>query len=197
MKNPLDERGKDLIFRNARSYNRWADEKVPDDTLREIIELMKWGPTSANSWPLRVVFVKSDAAKGRLKPHIDDFNVEKVMTAPVVAILAYDTKFYDRIPEFFPHNPGAREWFVDDGKTGFENAFRNSTLQAAYFMIAARALGLDCGPMSGFSQDGVNKEFFPDGRYRSNFICGLGVGTTELLFERLPRPAFETVAEIL
>jgi len=197
MKQPLDGRAKDLIFREARSYNRWADEDISDQTLKEIIDLMKWGPTSANCWPLRVVFVKSDEAKARLKPHLGEGNVVKVMTAPVVAILAYDTKFFDRVPEFFPHNPGAREWFIDDENNHFETAFRNSSLQGAYFMIAARALGLDCGPMSGFNQDGVNGEFFPDGQYRSNFICGLGVGTNELLFERSPRPAFETVAEIL
>ena len=197
MKQPLDGRGQDLIFRQARSHNRWAADEVSDDTLKAIMDLMKWGATSANCWPLRVVFVKSAEAKERLKPHVGEFNVVKVLTAPVVAILAYDTKFYDRIPEFFPHNPEAREWFSDDPELAAETAFRNSTLQGAYFMIAARALGLDCGPMSGFDNEGVNGEFFPDGQIKSNFICGIGVGTDELLFDRSPRPAFETVAEIL
>ncbi len=197
MKQPLDGRAKDLIFREARSYSSWADENVPDEALKEIVNLMKWGPTSANCWPMRLVFVKSTEAKARLKPHIDEFNVEKALTAPAVAIIAYDTKFYDRIPEFFPHNPEAREWFANDHDLAFETAFRNSSLQGAYFMIAARALGLDCGPMSGFDQTGVNKEFFPDGRFRANFICALGVGTNELLFPRSPRPVFETVAEII
>lgn len=197
MKKPLDDRAKDLIFREARSYNRWAEREVPDETLKEIVELMKWGPTSANCWPMRLVFVKSAEVKERLKPHLDEGNVEKVMTSPVVVIIAYDTKFYDRMAELFPHNLEAREWFVNDEATGFETAFRNSTLQGAYLMIAARALGLDCGPMSGFDQAGVNKEFFPDGQHRSNFLCALGVGTNELLFQRSPRPAFETVAEII
>ena len=197
MKKPLDNRAKDLIFREARSHSRWANEDVSDQTLKEIVELMKWGATSANCWPMRLVFVKSAEAKARLKPHIDEFNVEKVLTAPVVAIIAYDRKFFDRIPEFFPHNPEAREWFANDQDLAFETAFRNSTLQGAYLMIATRALGLDCGPMSGFDQAGVNKEFFPDGQYRANFICALGVGTNELLFPRSPRPAFETVAEII
>lgn len=197
MKKPLDDAGLDLIFRKARSYNRWSDEPVSDDTLKAVVDLMKWGATSANCWPMRLVFIKSEAAKARLKPHVDEFNHEKVLTAPAVAIIAYDTKFYDRIPELFPHDPGARDWFVDDWKNNFEAAFRNSSLQGAYLMIAARALGLDCGPMSGFSNEGVDQEFFPDGLFKSNFICGLGVGTTEELFGRSPRPDFDTVAEIL
>lgn len=197
MKKPLDDVGLDLIFRNARSYNRWSGEEVSDETLQGIVDLMKWGPTSANCWPMRVVFVKSEEAKARLKPHIDEFNVEKVLGAAAVAIIGWDTKFYDRIPEFFPHNPEAREWFANDEDVAFTTAFRNGTLQGAYFMIAARALGLDCGPMSGFSNEGVDQEFFPDGQFKSNFICGLGVGSNELLFDRSPRPAFDTVAKIL
>lgn len=197
MKKPLDDAGLDLIFREARSYNRWSDEEVSDETLKAVVNLMKWGATSANCWPMRLVFIKSAEAKARLKPHLDEFNEIKVLTAPAVAIIAFDTKFYDRIPEFFPHNPGARDWFAHDEDVAFTTAFRNSTLQGAYLMIAARALGLDCGPMSGFNNDGVDQEFFPDGQYRSNFICALGVGTTEELFDRSPRPAFDTVAEIL
>ena len=197
MKTPLNESALDQIFREARSHNRWSSEEVSDETLKAVVDLMKWGATSANCWPMRLVFVKSDAAKTRLKPSIGEFNVEKVLTAPAVAIIAYDTKFYDRIPEFFPHNPGAREWFAPDEKLAAETAFRNGTLQGAYLMIAARALGLDCGPMSGFENDGVDAEFFADGQFKSNFICGLGVGTTELLFDRSPRPEFDTIAEIL
>lgn len=197
MKKPVSEAAMDQIFRDARSYNRWRDEDVPDQTLRDLIELMKWGATSGNCWPLRVVFVKSEEAKERLKPHLDDYNVVKVMSAPVIAILAFDTEFYERIPELFPHNPGAREWFVNDKDNNYENAFRNSTLQAAYLMLAARMLGLDCGPMSGFSQEGVNEEFFPDGQYRSNFLCCLGAGSTDQLFGRLPRPSFDSVAQII
>ncbi len=197
MKQPLDEKGQDLIFKEARSYNRWSDEKVSEGTLRAVVDLMKWGATSANCWPMRIVFIRSDAARARLKPHLIEGNVEKVMQAPVTAIIAYDTKFYDRIPEFFPHNPGARDWFAHDEEVAFTTAFRNGTLQGAYLMIAARALGLDCGPMSGFSNEGVDDEFFPDGQFKSNFICALGVGTTEELFPRSPRPAFDTIAEIL
>jgi len=197
MKKPLDDFGMDLIFRKARSYNRWTDEVVADATLHALMDLMKWGPTSANCWPLRVVFVKSDEAKARLEPHVGEFNRVKVMSAPAVAILAWDTKFYDRIPEFFPHNPGAREWFSDDPEGAHTTAFRNSSLQGAYFMIAARALGLDCGPMSGFNNDTLDQEFFPDGQFKSNFICAIGVGSTDQLFGRSPRPAFDTVAKIL
>lgn len=197
MKKPLGEEGLDLIFREARSYNRWTDAPVSDETLQEIMELMKWGPTSANCWPLRVVFAKSKAAKKRLERHVIESNVVKVLTAPVVAILAYDTLFFDRVPELFPHNPGAREWFVNDKDTGYETAFRNSSLQGAYFIIAARALGLDCGPMSGFNNKTLDKEFFPDGQYKSNFLCCLGVGSDDQLFGRSPRPAFDTVAKIL
>lgn len=197
MKQPLSEDAKDLIFREARSYNRWSDEDVPDEMLKELHELMKWGPTSANCWPMRIIYLKSNAAKERIKPHLIEGNITKVMTAPVIAVIAYDLKFYDRIPELFPHNPGAREWFSDDEQVAFATAFRNGTLQGAYLMIAARALGLDCGPMSGFDNEGVDKEFFPDSQYKSNFICALGVGTTEELFPRNPRPSFDSVCEIL
>jgi nitroreductase len=197
MKKPADDYALDLIFRNARSYNRWEKKEVSDETLEAIVDLMKWGPTSANCWPLRVVFIKSNEAKKRLEPHVGEFNRVKVLTASAVAILAWDTKFYDRIPEFFPHNPGAREWFSDDPEGAHTTAFRNSSLQGAYFMIAARALGLDCGPMSGFDNESLDKDFFPDGQFKSNFICSLGVGSSEELFGRSPRPAFDTVAKIL
>lgn len=197
MKPTVNEHALNQIFREARSYSRWADEPVPDQVLQELYELMKWGPTSANCFPIRILFLKSKAAKERIKAHLMEANVVKVMTSPVTAILAFDTKFYDLIPELFPHEPEAREWFSGDPEGAFETAFRNSSLQGAYFLIAARSLGLDCGPMSGFDQDGVNKEFFPDGRFKSNFICAIGVGTTERLFPRSPRPEFSRVVKIL
>ncbi|HXV73516.1 MAG TPA: malonic semialdehyde reductase [Sphingomonadales bacterium] len=197
MRPPVNDHALDQLFRKARSYNRWAEADVPAQTLYELYELMKFGPTSANCSPLRIVFVKSPAAKARLKPHLIASNVVKVMTAPVTAILAYDTLFYDLIPELFPHNPEARSWFSEDPKGAEENAFRNSSLQGAYFILAARALGLDCGPMSGFDQAGVNQEFFPGGRLKSNFICALGQGTNELLFPRSPRLPFERACQIL
>lgn len=197
MKKPLSGDASDLIFREARSYNRWSETDVSDETLEKLHELMKWGATSANCWPMRVVYLKSDVAKQRIKPHLIEANIIKVLTAPVVAIIAYDTKFYDRIPELFPHNPEAREWFSNDEEVAFITAFRNGTLQGAYLMIAARALGLDCGPMSGFDNDAVDKEFFPDGQYKSNFICALGTGTVEELFPRSPRPSFDSVCEII
>jgi len=196
MRPTVNDRALDQLFRGARSYNRWAETEVPAQTLFELYELMKFGPTSANCSPLRVVFVKSPAAKARLKPHLIESNVTKVMTAPVTAILAYDTLFYDLIPELFPHNPAARGWFSEDPGGAAETAFRNSSLQGAYFIMAARALGLDCGPMSGFDQQGVNREFFPDGRFQANFLCALGIGTAELLFPRSPRLPFERACQV-
>jgi 3-hydroxypropanoate dehydrogenase len=197
MRPTVNDRALDQLFRTARSYNRWADTPVPAQTLFELYELMKFGPTSANCCPLRIVFLKSPAAKARLKPHLLESNVVKVMTSPVTAILAYDTRFYDLIPELFPHDPSARGWFSEDPAGAAETAFRNSSLQGAYFILAARALGLDCGPMSGFNPEGVNKEFFPEGRFKSNFICALGVGTNERLFPRSPRLPFERACQIL
>lgn len=187
----------DQIFREARSYNRWQDKPVSQVTLQAVYDLLKWGPTSANCSPARFVFLTVDDAKERLKPHLIESNVVKVMTAPAVAIIAYDTKFYDKIPQLFPHNPEAREWFAGDADKAQETAFRNSTLQGAYLIIAARALGLDCGPMSGFDNAGVDKEFFPDGQVKSNFLCCLGYGSTEQLFDRSPRLAFDEACDIL
>jgi 3-hydroxypropanoate dehydrogenase len=187
----------DQLFRKARTHNAWQDREVPESMLRTLYEMMKWGPTSANCSPLRILFLTTSGAKARLRPHLIGTNVEKTMTAPVTAILAFDTLFYERLPELFPHNPGARDWFAGEEKTGNETAFRNSTLQGAYFIIAARAIGLDCGPMSGFDKDGVDREFFPDGRLRSNFLCNLGYGDPAALFPRSPRLAFDDACEIL
>ena len=193
----LSDNALDTIFRQARSYNRWQDRPVPDALIHQLYDLLKWGPTSANCCPSRFTFIKSEAAKSRLVPHLLEANVIKVQTAPVVVIIGSDPKFYDRIPELFPHNPEAREWFSGDQDLAAETAFRNGTLQGAYLIIAARALGLDCGPMSGFDQAGVNGEFFPDGSVVSNFLCGLGYGSEEELFPRLPRLSFDAACQIL
>ncbi len=187
----------DQIFRTARSYNGWQDKPVEQDLLLQIYDLLKFGPTSGNGCPARFVFLTSPEGKERLKPCLGEFNVEKVMTAPAVAIIAYDLEFYEKIPELFPHNPEAREWFADDAPLAEETAFRNGSLQGAYMMIAARALGLDCGPMSGFDKAAVDKEFFDGTQWRSNFICGLGYGEPESIFERNPRLKFEDAAQIL
>ncbi len=194
--NPIDQRALDQIFLQARSFNGWQDKPVSDECLRQIVDLMKMGPTSANCQPIRIIFLKSKEAKERLKPHLMEGNVHKAMTAPVVAILGHDLEFYERLPRYFPHTD-ARSWFVGNQPLIEETAFRNGTLQAAYLIIAARALGLDAGPMSGFDQDGVNKEFFEGTSIRVNFICALGYGDPASLFPRSPRPEFEEIAEII
>ncbi|RME69154.1 MAG: malonic semialdehyde reductase [Alphaproteobacteria bacterium] len=197
MKPILSDQDLDTIFRSARSYNCWSDTAVSDVTIQAIYDLLRWGPTSANCSPARFFFVKSQAAKERLKPALMSGNVEKVMTAPVTAIIAYDTTFYDRIPELFPHAPEAREWFAGDPALAEETAFRNSTLQGAYLIIAARALGLDCGPMSGFDKAKVDATFFAGTPLKSNFLCAIGEGTTQRLFPRHPRLAFDDACKIL
>ena len=185
----------DQIFLTARTRNGWQDNPVPEALLREIYDIAKMGPTTANSQPLRIVFVTSPAAKEKLKPALSEGNRDKTMKAPVVAIFAYDLRFYENMAKVLPHNPGSRAWF--EGKPDVEwTAFRNASLQAAYFMIAARAKGLDCGPMSGFDNGVVNAAFFPDGRYKSNFICSLGHGTDEGLFARSPRLSFDEACQV-
>ncbi|MFQ5348387.1 MAG: malonic semialdehyde reductase [Rhodothalassiaceae bacterium] len=193
----LSDAALDTLFRQARSYNRWRDEPVSDVTLEALYELLKWGPTSANCQPGRFLFLKSRQAKERLRPHLMEGNVEKAMTAPVVTIIAYDTRFHERLAELFPHRPEARDWFARDPRVAEETAFRNSTLQGAYLIMAARALGLDCGPMSGFDNAGVDREFFPEGDVKSNFLCALGYGSEELLFPRGPRLGFAEACRIL
>jgi len=192
----LSDSALDAIFREARTYNAWQDKPVSDTLLRAIWDLARMGPTSANCSPARVVFVTGKTAKERLRPHLMEGNVDKTMAAPATAIIAYDTEFHERLPELFPHTD-ARSWFV--GKPEFieETAFRNGTLQGAYLIIAARALGLDCGPMSGFSQAGVNAEFFPEGRWKANFLCNLGYGDPSSLHPRSPRLEFDEACEIL
>lgn len=193
----LDQKALDLIFLKARTRNGWHDKPVPESLLRKIYDAAILGPTSANCLPLRIVFVSSPAAKKKLHPALSEGNQAKVMQAPVTAIFAYDLQFYDHLPRTFPHAPDARSWFAGNDAVIQETAFRNGTLQAAYFMIAARAHGLDCGPMSGFDQSKVNAEFFPDGRYKSNFICSLGYGTEENLFPRSPRLSFEETCKVV
>ena len=192
----LDDAALDAMFRTARTQNRWLDQPVSDEQLQALYDLMRWGPTSANSFPVRIVFVTSPAAKERLKPLVLAGNQQKVMTAPVTAILGYDTQFYDWLPRLFPH-ADARSWFLDKPEFAEATAFRNSSLQGAYFIIAARALGLDTGPMSGFDNEAVDGEFFPGGRVKSNFLCALGHGDPAGVFERLPRPAFGEVCSIV
>lgn len=195
----LDDRALDLLFRHARSQNGWLPEPVPDETLRKLWDLVKWGPTSANCLPMRVLFLRSSAAKERLEPHLVSSNVEKAMTAPVVAVIGFDTAFYEHLPRLFPHNQAARSWFAGEEKEALarSTAFRNGSLQGGYFIVAARALGLDCGPMSGFDADGVDREFWAGTDVKTNFLCGLGYGDPAKLFGRHPRFAFEEVCRVL
>ncbi len=186
----------DQLFRNARTANAWQNKPVEAALLEKIHDVMKFGPTSANCCPLRIVFVQSDAAKARLKPCLAPGNVDKALTAPVVALFAQDTKFYDHLPFLFPHTD-ARSWFAGNDDLINTTAFRNSTLQAAYFMMTARGFGLDCGPMSGFDNDKLNTEFFPDGRFKINFICALGYGDPAKTFARSPRFEFKDVCQVL
>ena len=186
------------LFTEARSQNGWSDRSVSDDQVRQIYDLMKWGPTSLNSSPARIVIVRSGAAKAALKEALSPGNVEKAMTAPVIAIIGHDLRFYENLPDLFPHNPTVKAWFEGETKTAFAEttAFRNGTLQGAYFIIAARSLGLDCGPMSGFDNAKVDTAFFPDGRVRTNFICGIGYGDGSKLFKRSPRLTFDQVCSV-
>ncbi len=190
------EEGLDLLFREARTYSAWHPRGVSADLLREVYNLARFGPTSANTSPARFVFLTTDEAKARLLPALAPLNVEKSRTAPVVAIIAYDTEFYENLPRLFPQ-ADARSWFVGNAALIQETAFRNGTLQGAYFMLAARALGLDCGPMSGFDPEKVNAEFFPDGKWKANFVCNLGYGDSTKLFPRNPRLEFEEACVVL
>ena len=186
----LSDEGMDLIFREARTHKGWRDTPVSDVLLQSIWDLCKMGPTSANCSPMRVVFVKSQEAKERLKPALMEGNVTKTMQAPATAVIAHDTEFYEKLPELF-EQADARSWFVGKPKFIEETAFRNGSLQGAYFIIAARSLGLDCGPMSGFSQEKVNTEFFPEGKWKANFLCNLGYGDPDQLPPRDRRLTFE------
>jgi 3-hydroxypropanoate dehydrogenase len=189
----LDDASLDLIFREARTLTRWTGRDVTDDTLRAVWSLARMGPTSANCSPMRILFVKSDAAKARLRPHLSGTNVEQTMTAPVTAVIAYDLAFCDLLPRLF--SAEAVGWFKGKPHEQ-ETAFRNGTLQGAYVMLAARALGLDCGPMSGFRNAGVDAEFFAGTSLRSNFLVNLGYGDRTGLEPRNPRLAFDEACTI-
>jgi 3-hydroxypropanoate dehydrogenase len=191
--NPLTyDEAKRRLFYGARSYNRWIATPVPDTTLREIFDLMRWGPTSANSSPARLVFVRSAAAKERLVRCVSRKNQIKIAQAPVSVIIGMDEEFADKLPFLFPHAPDARHWFAD-ADLAKTTALRNSSLQGAYLMLAARLVGLDCGPISGFDHALVDREFFLDSAVKSNFICAMGHGTDEALRPRSPRFEFEDV----
>ena len=185
-----------LLLTEARSHNGWRDKPVHDAQLRALYEIAKWGPTSMNQQPARYLFLTSPEAKERLRPCLMPTNVEKTMTAPVVAIICFDEAFYENLPELFPAIPHARDLFAGNPELARENAIRNGTLQGAYFMIAARAIGLDCGPISGFDRNKVDETFFQDTSWKTNFICGLGHGIPEKLGRRMPRLDFEVVSRI-
>jgi 3-hydroxypropanoate dehydrogenase len=193
---PLEDAALDTLFRTARTHNGWQSVPVGEPMLRAIYDLAKWGATSANCSPARYVFVVSDAAKQKLKPALIAGNVDKTMAAPATAIIGYDLAFYDYLPKLFPH-ADARSWFAGNDELIRTTAFRNGTLQGAYLMLAARSLGLDCGPMSGFDNAQVDAAFFAGTQVKSNFICSLGIGDPSKLFPRSPRFAFDEVCRIV
>ncbi len=196
MSAPLDGPALDQLFRTARSRNAWREEALPQSTWRELYDLLKFGPTSANSSPARFVFVTSAEGRARLAPLLSAGN-QKALAAPCIAIVGSDLEFPRHMPKLFPHNPGAKDWFgASDSAARQEAAFRNATLQGAYLMIAARALGLDCGAMSGFDADGVTREFFAGTAVRANFLCALGHGVDEP-FARSPRLDFDEAAQVV
>jgi 3-hydroxypropanoate dehydrogenase len=186
----------DQIFRDARTHSVWREKDIPDPLLHELVDLVKLGPTSANCSPARFLFVKSQEAKERLRPHLSEGNRDKTMKAPVCTIIGYDLDFYEHLPKLFPHTD-AKSWSEGKEKKIQETAFRNGTLQGAYLIVAARALGLDCGPMSGFDKAGVDAELFAGTKIKSNLLCSLGYGDPSALFPRSPRFAFDEIAQIL
>ena len=193
----LSDDALDILFREARSFNGWHDRDVSEDQIHAIYELLKMGPTSANQQPGRFVWCKSKDAKERLAACASEGNQKKILTAPVCVIIGYDLDFHEQLPWLFPHTD-AKSWFEGDPDARKESAFRNSVLQGAYLMLAARSLGLDCGPMSGFDQDKVTKEFFADQpRYRADWLCSIGYGDRTTIFDRSPRPEFGTFNTVL
>ena len=193
--NPLPDSALDQLFRNARSQNGFVDKPVLDEQVHAIYELMKMGPTAANSCPVRLVFVKSFEAKEKLRPCLAKGNIDKSMSAPVVVIIAMDLAFHEKLPYLLPH-VDARSWFVGDEQKIKESAFRDSTLQGAYLIMAARSLGLDCGPMVGFDAPMTDEVFFKGTRYKSNFLCTIGYGDPTKVFGRSPRLSFDEAARI-
>lgn len=195
MTKALDQAVFDQLFLEARTQNAWQAGDVPDETLKQLVDVVKMGPTSANCSPARFVFVKSPEAKERLRPHLSGGNTEKTLSAPVTVIIAHDMAFYEHLPRLFPHTD-AKSWFTSNDELIRTTAFRNGTLQGAYMMIAARAMGLDCGPMSGFDNAGVDEAFFKDTTYKSNFLLNLGQGDPSAIFPRSPRFDFDDIASI-
>ena len=185
------------LFLDARTHNAWLDKPVPDTVLREIYDIVKFGPTSMNTQPMRLLFLRTAAAKERLRPHLAPANVDKTMTAPVTAIVGHDLAFHEHLPRLFPHHPNAKGMFESKLPLIEMTAFRNGSLQGAYLIIAARALGLDCGPMSGFDNAGVDAEFFVGTQVKSNFLCNLGYGDHSKVFARTPRFDFASVCTLL
>ena len=200
MTKPVNDYALDLIWRRGRSYNGWTDQPVSEPVIRAVYDLTKMGMTSANCSPARFTFIGSPAGKERLRPFLMESNVDKTMAAPWTVIIAHDLEFHEKIPQLFPHDPGAKDWFADD-ELRKTTAFRNGTLSGAYLMLAARALGLDCGPMSGFDNASVDKEFFLDNddtkNWRSNWLCNIGHGDDSTIFDRSPRLAFDEACQIL
>ena len=193
----LDDAGLDLLFRNARTQNGWLPTPVSDDQLRAIYQIMKVGPTSANCCPARLAFLRTPEAKARLIPALSPGNVDKTKAAPVTAIIGYDTRFFELLPKLFPHRPEMVDNFANNPQLAQTTAFRNGTLQGAYFMLATRAVGLDVGGMSGFDNAKVDAEFFPDGRIKSNFLCNLGHGDPSKILPKLPRLDFDEACRIV
>jgi 3-hydroxypropanoate dehydrogenase len=187
----IDAAGHDLLFKEARTHNKWHDKPITDETLHELYEILKFGPTSANSSPARFVFVRTKEGKEKLAPALSAGNTEKTLSAPVTVIVAYDPKFYEKLPFLFPHNADAISWFTSNDSLAATTAFRNGTLQGAYLMIAARSLGLDIGAMSGFDNATVDAAFFAHNGWRSNFLVNLGHGDPSGVFNRSPRLSFE------
>jgi 3-hydroxypropanoate dehydrogenase len=191
----IDAKSLELVLLKARTHNVFLDKPVSEDQLRQIHEIMRWGPTSTNCQPARIVFVRTREGKEKLRPALSPGNLDKTMAAPVTAIIAYDSQFYEHMPRIFPHNPAAQSLYSGDDKKehALRTAFRNGSLQGAYFIIAVRAVGLDAGAMSGFNNALVDQAFFPDGRYRSNFLCNIGYGDHSKLFNQNPRLGFDDV----
>ena len=187
----IEPAGLDLLFREARTHNKWRDQPVSDETIYPLYDILKFGPTSANSSPARFVFIRTKEGKEKLAPALSSGNTEKTMTAPVTVIVAYDPKFYQKLPQLFPHNPDAISWFTSNDSLAATTAFRNGTLQGAYLMIAARSLGLDTGAMSGFDNAKVDEAFFAQNGWRSNFLVNIGYGDPAGLFNRSPRLTFD------
>jgi 3-hydroxypropanoate dehydrogenase len=207
----VDDAVLDTLFREARTYSKWLPRPIADKTLHELWDVIKWAPTSANAEPARFAFLRSKEAKERLRPALAPLNVEKTMTAPVTVIVGYDLRFYERLPKLFPQNPGMAKLFESNPEMVETTAKRNSSLQGAYLIMAARALGLDCGAMSGFDNAkvdeeffaagkpcfGCDQEFFPEGHVKTNFLCNLGYGDPASLFPRLPRLSFNEACSLL